>query len=139
MKKLSLFRLMLGICLASSGCSAQTKTSVSGSVTYNGAPVEHGVVTFEAADGGSSFGAPIAKGQYAADDADTGQFKAVIRAGAAPASASSRDAFQQQARTKNDQDSANYIPTDAEGNSQTVEITDGEQTLDFALTGPPRQ
>ena len=130
--------LILSLCLAASGCGSETKTSVSGSVTYNGAPVEHGVVTFEAADGGNSFGAPVANGQYAADDAKTGQFKAVIQSGAAPTSTSSREAFQQQAGANSDQDSANYIPADAEGNGQTIEITAGAQTRDFAITGPPR-
>jgi hypothetical protein len=33
---------------------------------------------------------------------------------------------------------ADYIPEDAEGNSQTVEIESGANTLDFALKGPPR-
>ena len=31
---------------------------------------------------------------------------------------------------------ASVIPENAEGNNQTVEITEGQQTLDFALTGP---
>jgi hypothetical protein len=35
--------------------------------------------------------------------------------------------------------SPNYIPENAQGNGQTVEITAGDQTLDFALTGPPRK
>lgn len=33
---------------------------------------------------------------------------------------------------------ADYIPEDAQGNSSVVEIEPGEQTLDFAITGPPR-
>jgi hypothetical protein len=31
-----------------------------------------------------------------------------------------------------------YIPEDAQGNNQTFEIEGGAQTIDFAITGPPR-
>jgi hypothetical protein len=31
-----------------------------------------------------------------------------------------------------------YIPEDAAGNNQTFDIQGGAQTIDFAITGPPR-
>jgi len=133
--------LIFGSLILVGGCGQGASSTVTGSVTYNGAPVETGVVSFTSDDAASSFAADIVSGQYTAKEARPGSYKATVQATSAAAKATtSRESFQQQGQTSaGKQESPNYIPENAEGNGQTVEIKDGDQTLDFALTGPPRK
>jgi hypothetical protein len=131
------FLTFIGV-VALSGCGQGDGARVAGSVTYNGEPIENGAITFQAVGGDDSFSASIVNGQYSASAAPSGQYKASIQATTAAESATSREAFQQQAGATAQQP-ANYIPVDAQGNGQSVVIKEGEQTLDFALTGPPRK
>jgi hypothetical protein len=123
------------------GCGQGASTSLSGSVTYNGAPVENGSVSFAPVGGGTSFGAEIVDGRYAAEKPTPGKFQVLIRADRPAQIVKTREEAERQleANAGNPLVSANYIPEDAAGNGQQVEIKSGSQTLDFALTGPPRQ
>jgi hypothetical protein len=124
-----------GPCL--SGCGQAD--SVSGKVTYNGEPVEKGSVTFSSADGsGPGFGAQVVNGQYKAEKVRLGPHKAHVR-GLTDAPPLTRDDFAKQQQQDNRYGlPVDYIPEDAEGNQQTVEITSGGNTVDFELKGPPR-
>jgi hypothetical protein len=122
--------------LAVVGCGQDGEPSLSGSVTYNGAPVANGTISFTPIEGESSFGAEVTNGKYAAKDAQPGQYKATIQAHQAVADMpKTREAFTASAGKAQD----SSIPADAEGNGRTVEVKGGEQTLDFAITGPPQQ
>ena len=130
------------------GCGGSA-TSVTGAVTYNGQAVEEGAISFRPADGsGQAFGAPIVNGHYATAKAFPGNKKVVvIGVKKIDFGMSSEEAM----RKANDAQAegkawgghlaepADYIPEDAEGNGQTVEIKVGDQTLDFAIKGPPRK
>src|SRR6218665_3244373 len=122
-------------CIAMPGCGGNASPELSGNVTYNGAPVESGTVAFTPAGGaGVPFGAKISAGKYTAEKATAGSFVAVVSADSANAGPLTREqAAQQKSAT-----SPNYIPENATGNSQTVEVVIG-QPLDFAITGPPRK
>jgi hypothetical protein len=122
---------------ASAGC--QQGPSVSGTVTYNGQPVEKGSVKFASADGsGPGFGATIVDGKYTAEKVKLGPHIAQIR-GLTDPPPMTREEFLKARQSANRYNlPINYIPEDAEGNNQSVEIKDGSQTLDFAVTGPPR-
>jgi hypothetical protein len=128
------------------GC--QQETVVSGTVTYNGQPVEKGMVSFKPSGGtGQSFGAPIENGAYEAKQAKPGAWTAVIVGVKRIDFAMSSD---EAAKKANEQkmagsplaghvsEAADYIPENAEGNSKTVDITSGLQTIDFEVKGPPR-
>jgi len=120
------------------GCGESGGPSLTGSVTYNGAPVENGLITFEAVNGGTSFGAGVSDGKYIAKKVYTGQFKVTVQANPNIVVPKTREDFERQNRISPSQpESFDYIPEDAEGNGQTVEVKLGDQTLDFAITGPP--
>jgi hypothetical protein len=134
------------LCLA--GCE-QDSTTVTGKVTYNGQPVEEGAITFRPADGkGQAFGASITNGAYTAENGSPGSRTAVIMGvkkinfGMSTEEAT-RKADAAQAAGKawagHLSEAADYIPEDAQGNSKVVEIEPREQTIDFEITGPPRQ
>jgi hypothetical protein len=125
--------LLLAVAVISLGCG-EAKPRVSGSVTYNGQPVADGYVTFRPTGSGTSFAAQITGGKYVADTVYPGQYQAVVTASEdAPVPKSREDAASRRSAPAS---AAPAIPDDAQGNNQTVEITAGEQTLDFTLTSP---
>jgi hypothetical protein len=132
--------------IAAPGCSRTN--SLSGTVTYNGESVGKGSISFQPADGkGQAFGAEVIDGKYTVETVTPGRFIASIRGvheRLAPQSTEEMikqyEAAKAAGKTTLDHfgQPADYIPEDAEGNSQTVEIESGANTLDFALKGPPR-
>jgi expansin (peptidoglycan-binding protein) len=128
------------LCLALAvlmGCNS--KTSVSGDVTYNGSPVENGYMSFSPIGKGRSIAAPIASGKYSIPEAISGKYTAVaIGTRKINHYSSSADAYANAGPNAGHlSEAADYIAADAEGNSKEVEITSGDQQLDFAITGPP--
>ena len=111
-------------CAAMVGC--QEQTSVSGSVNYNGQPVEKGYITF-ARGSGSSFAAPIADGKYAVAKATPGEATVLV--------IGTRDIDFTSASSSNV--ALDYIAPDAKGNSRGVTVEAGSQSMDFDITGPP--
>src|SRR5947209_4232010 len=66
------FRTVVAVCvaglLAVSGCGGSSTSSLSGSVTYDGKPVEAGTLTLNPEGGaGSTYGAAIQDGKYKID------------------------------------------------------------------------
>jgi hypothetical protein len=120
------------------GC--RQANSVSGTVTYNGEPVEDGSVTFTSADGsGPGFGAQVVNGQYKADKVRLGKHVASVRGlTKAPVLTKEESVKAHERRDNRYGLPIDYIPEDATGNRETFEIERGKQTLDFALKGPPR-
>lgn len=128
------FGLLLAV-----GCS--TATSVSGTVTYEGQPVDNGYITFAPADGrGPSAGGPIAAGAYQLDKITPGTKQIqIIGVKAVPFARNSEDMARmaaeaaQRGDTTGIIDRADEVPADAAGNNAQVEIKPGPQTLDFHL------
>jgi hypothetical protein len=128
------------------GCSRTN--SLNGAVTYNGEPVGKGSIAFQPADGkGPAFGAEVIGGKYTVEQVLPGKYIASIRGvheKLAPQSTEEmiRQYEEAKAAGKSTLDHfgqpADYIPDNAEGNGQTVDIDSGANTLDFALKGPPR-
>src|SRR5262245_9834180 len=114
--------------------------SVSGTVTYNGAPVEMGTISFQSADGsGPGFGAEVVNGQYKADKVRRGKHVAIVR-GLTKAPVLTHE---EQLKLRKQRDNryglpVDYIPETAEGNSRNIEVEGGAQSVDFVLKGPPR-
>lgn len=117
------------------GCgSGAGGSQITGEVSYNGAPLEAGFVSFASVGGGAApFGAKVIDGKYSADKAKPGQYIATVSA----TRSASAGPLTREELAKNPNYSPNYIPEDAAGNKQTVDVVVGAQ-LDFALTGPPR-
>jgi hypothetical protein len=136
--------LLATICTVS-GCSQET--SISGTVTFNGEPIERGSIRFVSTEKqGPTFGAVIRNGKYTVEKAVPGPKVATIQAmneKAVPTSSAELEQMAEQAEATGKAvsdtiDPLALIPPDAEGNSQTVEIKEGPQTLDFHLKSPPQ-
>jgi hypothetical protein len=129
------------------GCGEKA-TTVNGSVTYNGEPVQKGTISFRPVDGtGQSFGARIKDGKYTAADKATPGQKLVVIFGTKEIDhyMSSEEAYRKAEEAKkagkqwaDGMEPADYIAEDAEGNGKQVEIMPGDQTIDFSITGVPR-
>ena len=115
------------------GCGGSGGSTLTGKVTYNGQPLDSGFISFAPAGGGASFGAAVVDGAYSAEKAAPGKYVATISATRSP----SLPPLTRDELAKNPNYSPNYIPEDAAGNKQTVDVVAGGQ-LDFAVTGPPR-
>ena len=126
-------------CSLLSGCGGESSSGLRGAATYNGQPIAKGRVSFQSVDGtGTPFGAEIADGQYAAEKSFPGKFRAVVSVQPDVVVPKTREEAAALEKANRGQ-AAGGIPEDAAGNSQEVEITGGEQVLDFTITGPPLQ
>jgi hypothetical protein len=124
------------------GCGGgDGSASLRGSVTYNGEPVSQGSISFMPVGGtGTPFGATIVDGQYLAEKAFAGKFRATVSGDRAIVVPKTREEAAEMEKANQGQAvSTNYIAEDAAGNSQEVDVSGDSQTLDFAITGPPRQ
>ncbi|QEL14943.1 hypothetical protein [Limnoglobus roseus] len=123
--------------LVAAGCGGEgDKAKVSGSVTFNGKPVDDGYIVFRAADGkGGEAGAPITSGKYSLS-ASPGQKMVLVSAGTHPDVAkpmSSEEASKQ--KVDPTKKPAEFIDPAAKGNNAKIEVKSGnEQSFDFALT-----
>ena len=132
------------LCLSAIGCGDPNLGSVSGSVTYEGQPIEKGSINFLPVDGkGASAGGEIVAGKYEVAEVPPGQkIVEVIAVRDVPFARSSEEMAQRaaEAQARGDRtgliDPADIVPPDAEGNNATHEIKPGEQTLHIALTKP---
>lgn len=122
---------LLPVCIASltSGCGPAQST-VSGNVSYAGKPVQKGFISFFPVDDrGPASGGEIRDGQYRVSGIAPGKRKVLISnspelategtaRGNAPPKYVHRDP---------------YISNNATGNQQLVDLSTGEQALDFHL------
>ena len=139
----ALAAITLILLLAVSGCGGST--AVSGSVSYEGQPVENGSITFIPADGrGPSSGGTITAGRYQVRDVTSGEkIVQIVGLKAVPFARTTAELAQQaeEAAARGQAPAppvqTTQIPEDAEGNNLIVEVKSGIQTLDFHLKHPP--
>lgn len=125
------------------GCAPQV-ASVSGTVTYEGTPVDNGQITFTPTDGkGAISGGPISNGNYSVADVPPGpktvKIEAYKKVNFAASSQEMMDRANEQKKKGNTTglvDPADVIPENAVGNNQTVELVIGPNNKDFVLTKP---
>ncbi len=113
------------------GCGEeQGRSSISGTVTYEGQPLETGFVNFLPQNGdGPTAAGEVTKGQFSVTGIFPGKKRVQIQA------ADQSRTYSSPAPTPNTKDSA-IFPPNAIGNNQTIEIIPGSQTLDFKLKKP---
>jgi hypothetical protein len=135
--------LLAGALFCVSGCGAAT--TVSGTVTYEGEPIEEGWVTFFPVGGaGSEAGAKITEGRYHVEEITPGEKTVqILGVKEVPVVASSAEMERQSRENPNlvgdGRDlvyPADTVPPNAEGNNQRVTVKDGAQTLNFELRKP---
>lgn len=137
-------RSLLFCCVALLFVGCTQTTSVEGTATFNGQPIASGAISFRAADGrGPSFGAEIVDGKYQVEKVTGGEKIAILSAideSKVVKSRADAERIMSEARaagrdpSKAIPDSVDMFNAEAEGNSRTVEIVDGAQTLDFEIT-----
>lgn len=121
--------------LLSAGCGSSA--TVAGNITYNGAAVADGYITFfPTGPGASEIAAPIKDGKYQLTMPPGPRLVEIVSSGASTGPVSSAD-FEAKAKSKTAATpQPERIPDNAIGNRKTVEITPGGQTLDFHLKKP---
>lgn len=136
---------LAALLLLFAGCARDS--GVQGQVTYEGAPVVKGTITFLPADGkGVSVAGPIADGKYTLAKIEPGpkivQIEATREVKFARSSAEMAE-MAAQAKVKGNStgliDPADIIPRDAVGNNTTVTLAPGKQTHDFHLKKPEKK
>lgn len=121
--------------LALTGC--EKKTSISGTVTYNSKPVENGYISFSPKKSGHTIAGQITDGKYSIPEATPGQFTAVV-VGRKKINhySTSAEAYANADKNAHVSEAADYIAQEAVGNNKDVDVSAGEQKVDFAITGP---
>jgi len=126
------------ILVTAPGCAKSGGVTVSGTVTFDGRPVEEGYITLSPADGkGPSAGGPIKEGKFSISGVLPGEkIVSVTGGGKIEFPKSSEEMAQMAARGQQIQ-AAPQIPPNAKGNNQKVTITSqGQQTLEISLSSP---
>jgi len=128
--------MAMSLLLFAAGCGSSTV--VSGTVTYNGEPINNGSIQFSPEDGkGPIAGGTITGGKYRVEEKLTPGKKIVKIEGFKDIDVpTSSEEMQRRAEEGAMVELAAQIPENAKGNNITVEVKAGEQTHNFALESP---
>jgi hypothetical protein len=132
------FAILALLLAALSGCR-QSTPSIHGKVTYEGAPIQRGQITFSPADGrGTAHSGPIQSGQYKVDDVPPGRKVVLISSVKQFQFPKSHAEMAEMAKrgTPASQDSADEVPANAVGNNKAIETATGAQEFNFDLKRP---
>ena len=124
------------------GCGTSEVSSIHGSITYNGQPLQYGAITLSSTDGSTAnFGGVVSDGLYKVDNIVPGEFKVTIIAGVKHdgARVASSDDGRMLAEKGEQNNAPIQIPSNASGNNQLVLIKLGEHAFDFTLKSPESQ
>ncbi len=118
------------------GCQGSTTSSISGNVTYEGAPINRGYITFTPSDGrGAVCGGPIEAGKYQVANVPPGKkIVQIIGVKQIHFARTSEEASKRPASAA--PETADEVPANAEGNNQAIETTAGSQEQNFDLKRP---
>lgn len=137
------YEVGLVACLCSmmiwAGCGQSSKgVTISGTVTFDGRPVEEGYVTFSPADGkGSPRAGPIKDGQFTVRDVTPGEKIVSVTGGGKMAFPKSSEEMAQMAARGEKPPLVPQIPPNAKGNNQKITVTsEPHQTIEIVLSSP---
>jgi len=130
--------LLLGLTALSASAGCESKTSVTGTVTFDGTKLAKGYITFyPATDQGetqgakaTTHGAEIVEGAYTVADIAPGKRKVVVSVPPKLVAQKSTDPAKPSVQALPPD---NPIPANAPGNSKLVDVVAGSQTLNFTL------
>lgn len=137
--------VLLALCVISTlvGCGGSTG-SVQGSVSYEGTPIQKGMITFTPVDGkGSIVGCNIENGKYSATGVTPGKNVLSVVAVKEVTFARSSEEMEKMAASNKGKgaiegliDPADIVPADAKGNGAEHTVNEGSNTIDLQLTKP---
>lgn len=121
-------------CFLALGCGGKGST-VTGTVTFNGQPLEKGYITFTPTEGkGAPVGGEIVKGKYTAANVTPGKNKVlVVSTVVTEQAAESMDASIAAAKKAPAGASKDQPTENSEGNNQAHDIPSGNHTLDLTI------
>jgi hypothetical protein len=140
MKPSSVLNLIAILATGILGCGGNSTGTVTGTVTFEGQPIEQGQITFSpAGTEGSTAGDKIANGKYTVKDLKPAKYHVVVEATKEPKFTSPGDPANNRTKTA-EEIRAQYdpLPLDTKGKEQDLEVKGGEQVLDFKLTSPSK-
>lgn len=123
------------------GCGKSSGgVTVSGTVTFDGRPVEEGYVTFSPADGkGPARGGPIKDGKFTVTDVMPGEKIVSVTGGGKMVFPKSSEEMAQMAARGEKPSLPPQIPPNAKGNNQKIVVTSQpHQTLELTLSSPEK-
>lgn len=137
--------VLLALCVISTlvGCGGSTG-SVQGNVSYEGTPIQKGMITFTPVDGkGSIVGCNIENGKYSATGVTPGKNVLSVVAVKEVTFARSSEEMEKMAASNKGKgaiegliDPADIVPADAKGNGAEHTVNEGSNTIDLQLTKP---
>lgn len=120
------------LALSVTGCGSKKPNVIEGVVTYDGAELEKGFITFfPVGDASATRGGEIVHGRYSVVGVPPGKKRALVVAAGQPVAYAAANGRQAVWLTP----PVNPIAPTAEGNSREVDITPTSQTVDFHLRG----
>lgn len=135
--------LLASLIVTAIGCGGSTGT-VQGTVSYEGVPIEKGMITLTPFEGkGSPVGCTIQNGKYYAKGVTPGKNVLTVAAVKQVTFSRSSEEMSQMAASKAGKgpiegliDPADIVPADAKGNGAQHNINPGSNTIDLTLTKP---
>jgi hypothetical protein len=123
------------------GCSAGSTGTVSGNVSFNGQPIDRGLITFSPTgpDGGTA-GGDITFGKYEVQKLKPAEYQ--VSVAAVPELKIVMPGDPETKRKLTDEEiraRIDPLPMDTTGREQTIKIKPGTQTLDFKLESKTKQ
>jgi len=116
------------------GCG-RSEGTVTGTVTFQGQPIDQGLITFSpAGNEGSAAGDEIVQGKYSVTGLKPAKYHVTVEATKPPKFTSPNDPAN--ARAKTDEEiraQHDPLPADTTGKEQDLDVKVGAQTLDFKL------
>lgn len=139
----TLFLIALSLVATTVGCGSPT-ANVQGKVSYEGSPIQKGMVTFTPADGkGTVVGCNIENGQYSAKGVTPGKNIVTVAATKQVTFSRSSEEMSKMAASNAGKggiegliDPADIVPADAKGNGAEHTVNTGSNTLDLQLSKP---
>jgi hypothetical protein len=139
----NLLLVTLSLIASLTGCGSPT-ANVQGKVSYEGSPIQKGMVTFTPADGkGTVVGCSIENGQYSAKGVTPGKNIVTVAATKQVTFSRSSEEMSKMAASNAGKggiegliDPADIVPADAKGNGAEHTVNTGSNTLDLQLTKP---
>lgn len=135
--------LCLALIASLTGCGSPLAT-VQGTVSYEGSPIEKGMITFTPVDGkGAVVGCNIENGKYLAKDVTPGKNLLTVAAVKQVTFSRSSEEMSKMAAENAGKgsiegliDPADIVPANAKGNAAEHNVSAGKNTIDLQLTKP---